>query len=45
MRNKRNVLIALILLAALLIFPFRGQLRQAFSGSETGAILTVGQAL
>ncbi len=31
--NKRNLIIALIILAALLIYPFRGQIKQAFSGS------------
>ncbi len=34
--NKRNIIIAILILAALLIYPFRGQLRQAFSGGETG---------
>ena len=32
--NKRNIIIAILILAALLIYPFRGQIREAFS---TGA--------
>ena len=35
--NKRNIIIALIILAALLIYPFRGQIKEAFSGG-TGAV-------
>ena len=35
--NKRNILIAILILAALLIYPFRGQIKAAFSGGETGA--------
>lgn len=34
--NKRNIIIALLILAALLIFPFRAQLRQVFFGGGTG---------
>ena len=34
--NKRNIVIAILILAALLIYPFRGQIRAAFSGG-TGA--------
>ena len=34
--NKRNIIIALIILAALLIYPFRTQIREAFSGRGTG---------
>ena len=34
--NKRTVIIALIILAARLIYPFRGQIRQAVSGGDTG---------
>ena len=34
--NKRNILIAILILAALLIYPFRGQIKAAFSGG-TGA--------
>lgn len=39
--NKRNMIIALIILAALLIYPFRGQIRQAVSGGDTGLIPSV----
>ena len=34
--NKRNIIIAILILAALLIYPFRAQLKAAFSGG-TGA--------
>ena len=34
--NKRNIIIALVILAALLIYPFRAQLRQLVFGQETG---------
>ena len=37
--NKRNIIIALIILAALLIYPFRGQIKEAFSGGQTGAVI------
>ena len=36
MKNKRNIIIAILILAALLIYPFRGQIKEAFSGG-TGA--------
>ena len=39
--NKRNIIIAVLILAALLIFPFRGQIRQLFTGGETGAVPVV----
>lgn len=34
--NKRNIIIALIILAALLIYPFRAQIREVFSDKGTG---------
>lgn len=34
--NKRNIIIAILILIALLIYPFRTQLKAAFSGG-TGA--------
>ena len=35
--NKRNIIIAVIILAALLIYPFRARISQAFHPDETGA--------
>ena len=35
--NKRNIIIAVIILAALLIYPFRTRISQAFHQDETGA--------
>ena len=35
--NKRNIIIAVIILAALLIYPFRARISQAFHSGETGA--------
>ena len=34
--NKRNIIIAVLILIALLIYPFRAQLKAVFSGG-TGA--------
>ena len=39
--NKRNIIIAILILAALLIYPFRGQLRQAFSTGDAGPVPAV----
>ena len=35
--NKRNIIIAVIILAALLIYPFRARISQAFHQGESGA--------
>ena len=35
--NKRNIIIAVIILAALLIYPFRTRISQAIHQGETGA--------
>ena len=35
--NKRNIIIAVIILAALLIYPVRARISQAFHPGETGA--------
>ena len=35
--NKRNIIIAVIILAALLIYPFRTRISQAFHPGETGS--------
>ena len=35
--NKRNIIIAVIILAALLIYPFRARISQAIHQGETGA--------
>ena len=35
--NKRNIVIAILILAALLIYPFRTRISQAIHPGETGA--------
>ncbi len=37
--NKWRIIIALIILAALLIYPFRERIKEAFSGEQTGAAI------